>query len=71
MACPPDRRYSTTTDLHRLFRNEPNALGEAGARALVESPLYRRLTALNLAGNGLPTEWLAELRRDFRGHLGG
>jgi uncharacterized protein (TIGR02996 family) len=48
-----------------------NALGEAGARALVESPLFRRLTALNLAGHGLAPEWLAGLRRDFRGHLGG
>ena len=48
-----------------------NDVGEAGLRALAESPLFGRLTALNLAGNRVPPERVRQLRRPFRGHLGG
>jgi uncharacterized protein (TIGR02996 family) len=48
-----------------------NRIGEEGARSLAASPMFRRLEALNLAGNAVSPEHLAELRRQFRGHLGG
>jgi uncharacterized protein (TIGR02996 family) len=48
-----------------------NRIGEEGVRTLAASPLFRRLEALNLAGNEASPENLAELRRQFRGHLGG
>jgi uncharacterized protein (TIGR02996 family) len=48
-----------------------NAVGADGARALAASPLFRRQTALDLTGNAVPAEMLAELRRAFRGCLGG
>ena len=37
----------------------------------IASPLFRRLTALNLAGSDVAAERLGELRQGFRGHLGG
>jgi Ran GTPase-activating protein (RanGAP) involved in mRNA processing and transport len=48
-----------------------NEIGTEGVQALVESPLFTRLTALNLAGNRIEPARLVELRRTFRGHLGG
>lgn len=48
-----------------------NVLSDAGLRTLTDSPLLERLTALNLAGNRITPARLSELRRDFRGHLGG
>lgn len=48
-----------------------NAIGDTGVRALADSPRFRRLTALNLAGNRIDVARLDELRRDFRGCLGG
>jgi uncharacterized protein (TIGR02996 family) len=46
-------------------------VGAPGARALAEGPLFRRLEALHLSGSGVPAAVLEELRRAFRGVLGG
>ena len=46
-----------------------NNIDPEGVRALAKSPLLGRLTALNLAGNGLTPESLEELGRRLRGCL--
>lgn len=48
-----------------------NALGDSGLRTLLASPRFRRLTALNLTGNRINPALLHEMRREYRGCLGG
>lgn len=48
-----------------------NAIGDSGLRTLLSSPRLRGLTALNLAGNRINPALLQEMRRDYRGCLGG